>query len=80
MEGVCALIIVLQYIHLNNMVNCSNRCSDKFRDLEMSVKEKLIHQFCKKKIVIWYDKVLFFSSYIWLILVTKINSIQKHTH
>ena len=52
MEGVCALIIVLQYIHLNNMVNCSNRCSDKFRDLEMSVKEKLIHQFCKKKIVI----------------------------
>ena len=52
MEGVCALIIVLQYIHLNNMVNCSNQCSDKFRDLEMSVKEKLIHQFCKKKIVI----------------------------
>ena len=49
MEGVCALIIVLQYIHLNNMVNCSNQCSDKFRDLEMSVKEKLIHQFCKKK-------------------------------
>ena len=79
MEGVCALIIVLQYIHLNNMVDCPNRCSDRFRDLEMSVKEKLIHHFCKK-IVIWYDKMLFFSSYIWLILVTKINLIQKHTH
>lgn len=52
MEGVCALIIVLQYIHLNDMVNCSNRCSDSFRDLGMSVKEKLIHHFCKKKIVI----------------------------
>lgn len=50
MEGVCALIIVLQYIHLNDMVNCSNRCSDRFRDLDMSVKEKLIHHFCKKKL------------------------------
>lgn len=60
MEGVCALIIVLQYIHLNNMVNCSNRCSDKFRDLEMSVKEKLIHQFCKKKLS--FDMIRYYFS------------------
>ena len=60
MEGVCALIIVLQYIHLNNMVNCSNRCSGKFRDLEMSVKEKLIHQFCKKKLS--FDMIRYYFS------------------
>lgn len=45
-------MIDLQYIYLNNMVNCSNRCSDRFRDLEMRVKKKTHPSLLQKKFVI----------------------------
>ena len=63
MEGVCALMIDLQYIYLNNMVNCSNRCRYRFRDLEMSVKKKLIHHFCKNNLS--FDMIRYFSQVIF---------------
>lgn len=57
-------MIDLQYIYLNNMVNCSNRCSDRFRDLEMRVKKKqLIHHFCKKNLS--FDMIRYFSQVIF---------------